>query len=134
MSKAPKFVSVPSTGSSSMPPGNAVSELGGASLARRRYQHGTLILKNGEWIGRWRIDEIRDGQITRRRVYELLGTMEQLATRSLAKRALQQRIALVNDVGYRAKTVARFRDFAKRWVETVMIQHNQAPAPHSIRT
>jgi integrase len=103
--------------------GNTVSEQGGATLARRRYQRGSLILKKGEWIGRWREDEVRDGQVVRRRKYEVLGTTEQFATRSLAKRALQERISFVNSLKYRAKTALSFREFAQRWQDTVMVQH-----------
>src|SRR5277367_3713238 len=103
--------------------GNAVNERGGARLARRRYQRGSLILRGGKWYGRWREDEIRDGQLFRHRKYELLGTKAQFATRRLALRDLENRISSVNDPGYRPRTVASFKEFAERWMSTVMIQH-----------
>lgn len=108
---------------STIPAGNTVSERGGASLARRRYQRGSLILKDGKWFGRWREDEIREGRVFRRRKYELLGTIAQFATRRLALRELESRISSINDPGYRARPVASFREFAERWKSTVMVQH-----------
>jgi hypothetical protein len=80
--------------------GNTVSERGGARLARRRYQRGSLILKGGKWFGRWREDEIRDGRLLRHRKYELLGTIAEFATRRLALRELENRISSINDPGY----------------------------------
>jgi integrase len=106
-----------------IPAGNTVSERGGARLARRRYQRGSLILKGGKWFGRWREDEIREGQLFRNRKYELLGTKTQFATRRLALRELESRISSINDPGYRPRTVASFKEFAERWMSTVMIQH-----------
>jgi integrase len=103
--------------------GNTVSEQGGATLARRRYQKGSLTLKNGVWIARWREDENRDGKIVRLRKYEVLGTKKQFGTKQLAKRELSKRVLFVNDLGYRAKTAASFRQFAQRWQDTVMVQH-----------
>jgi integrase len=103
--------------------GNTVSERGGARLARRRYQQGSLILKGGKWFGRWREDEIREGQLFRHRKYELLGTKAQFATRRLAMRELESRISSINDPSYRPRTVASFKEFAERWMSTVMVQH-----------
>jgi hypothetical protein len=70
-----------------------------AKLARRRYQRGSLILKARKWFGRWREEEIREGQLFRHRKYELLGTKAQFAMRRLALRELENRISSINDPG-----------------------------------
>jgi integrase len=91
-------------------------------MARRRFQAGGLTLKNGLWIGRWREDEYRDGKLIRVRRYEVLGTQKEFATSKLARRELQKRVSIVNDLSYRAKTAASFQQFAQRWMDTVMCQ------------
>jgi integrase len=114
--------------------GQAANERGG-SLARRRYQRGMLIHKRktdsqgrvdkerSVWIGRWREDEIREGGVYRVRKCEVLGSLAEFATRKLALRELERRVSSINDPGYRARPVAKFRDFAERWKSTVLIQH-----------
>src|SRR5277367_6760483 len=123
MASASKIGLQPGAIAPNIPAGNTVNERGGAGLARRRYQQGSLIFKGGKWFGRWREDEIRDGQLFRHRKYELLGTKAQFATRRLALRELENRISSINDPGYRPRTVASFKEFAERWMSTVMIQH-----------
>jgi Phage integrase, N-terminal SAM-like domain len=107
----------------------------GESLARRRYQRGTLILneKRDEhdrvdkersfWIGRWREDEIREGTVRRVRKWEELGTLASLPSRRLALRELEKRISSINDPGYRARPVATFAHFSERWESIVLVQH-----------
>jgi integrase len=115
--------------------GQAANERG-ESLARRRYQRGTLLLneKRDEhgrtdkersfWVGRWREDEIRDGNnVYRVRKYEELGTLAELPSRRLALRELEKRISSVNDPTYRARPVATFAQFAERWESIVLVQH-----------
>lgn len=115
--------------------GQHVNGLGG-SLARRRYQKGQVLLKkkfdeNGhidreqsEWIGRWREDEVRNGQLVRLRCRRFLGTLKQLETKKLALRALEGHIknAGVNREDYRPLQVAKFADFAERWEKEVVTQ------------
>ena len=107
----------------------------GESLARRRYQRGTLILKertdtNGRidnersiWIGRWREDEIREGRVFRVRKYEELGSKADFPSRRLALRELEKRISSINDPSYRARPVSSFELFAERWQNIVLVQH-----------
>jgi integrase len=107
----------------------------GAQLARRRFQRGSLILKertdaNGRidpersvWIGRWREDELRDGKVFRLRRYEELGNKTAFPSRRLALRELEKRISSINDPSYRARPVSSFALFAERWLSTVAIQH-----------
>jgi integrase len=115
--------------------GQHVNGLGG-SLARRRYQKGQVLLKkkfdeNGdidkeqsEWIGRWREDEVRNGQLVRLRCRRFLGTLKQLETKKLALRALEGHIknAGVNREDYRPLQAAKFDDFAERWEKEVVTQ------------
>src|ERR1043165_803789 len=73
-----------------------------ASMARRRYQKGSLvptkgIPSNGRWIARWREDVIQaDGTITRPYSWEVLGTIKDYPTRRLALRALEARLSTIN--------------------------------------
>ena len=69
------------------------------SMARRRYQKGSLVPNrgipaNGLWVGRWREDVIQpDGTITRPYKWEVLGTIHDHPTRKLALRALEARLS-----------------------------------------
>jgi integrase len=97
------------------------------TMARRRYQKGTLFLRNGKrgrvWVARWLDDVIEDGR--ERRVYrsEVLGTHAQFPTAKLARRELQTRLSVVNDPSYRARPTAKFAEFAVRWKSSVLVQH-----------
>lgn len=99
------------------------------SMARRRYQKGSLVPKNGLptnglWIGRWREDVIQpDGTITRPYKWEVLGSLQDYPTRKLALRALEARLSTINSPTYRARPTAAFADFANRWDATVLTQH-----------
>src|ERR1700692_725270 len=115
--------------------GQHVSEQGG-SLARRRYQRGQVLLKkkfdeNGridkdqsEWIGRWREDEVRNGQLVRLRCRRFLGTLKQFKNKRQDLKALGEQIknAGVNREDYRPLQAAKFADFAERWEERVITQ------------
>ena len=99
------------------------------SMARRRYQKGSLvpktgIPKNGLWIGRWREDVIQsDGSIARPYKWEVLGTIHDYPTRKLALRAIEARLSTINSPTYRARPTATFTEFANRWEATVLCQH-----------
>ena len=64
----------------------------GLSLARRRYQKGTLFLRGKRekvWVGRWLADEIQpDGTIKRIHKSEVLGSRRDFPTKRLAQREL----------------------------------------------
>jgi integrase len=104
-------------------------------LARRRHQRGTLLSRvikdtNGKaqrtvWVGRWREDVIENGRLHRVRRSEVLGDKKEgdLPTRALARRKLEERLAVVNDPLYRARPSSTFAQFAKRWEALVAIQH-----------
>jgi integrase len=99
------------------------------SMARRRYQKGSLVPKtslprNGLWIGRWREDVVQaNGTIVRPYKWEVLGTVQDYPTRKLALRALESRLSTLNSPTYRARPTATFREFANRWDATVLSQH-----------
>jgi integrase len=92
-------------------------------MARKRFQRGQLLLrgrKHPVWIGRWREDVIEDGQIKRIQRKEILGTKADYPTRKLALRALEDRLANINQVAYRPRPVAKFAEFAEKWQRLVL--------------
>jgi integrase len=101
-----------------------------ASMARRRYQKGSLVPTrglptNGRWVARWRDDVLQaDGTVTRPYSWEILGTIQDYPTRRLALRALESRLSTINSPTYRARPTVMFAEFAKRWEATVLTQHN----------
>jgi integrase len=109
-------------------------------LARRRYQHGELIddEKHQRWIGRWRADEILPpgskpratdrvlptGEVIRRiRKWEVLAGKKECPTKRAAQRLLDERLRDVNHIDYRPSYATKFKEFADRWVKTVLIHH-----------
>lgn len=102
------------------------------TLARRRFQRGTLLLLGTEtekrWYGRWYEDVIVSGQVRRIRRQEFLGTKRDFPTRKLAIRELNQRLDTVNSPTYRARPTATFAEFAKRWEADVVSQFKPSTA------
>jgi integrase len=102
----------------------------GVSLARRRYQKGTLILRGKRdkvWVGRWLEDEIQpDGTTHRRHKSEVIGTLKEFPTKRLAQRELDARVSVVNSPRYRARPTATFRELAERWKMKVMTNHAES--------
>ena len=111
------------------PQGQEVNGPREVSMARRRYQRGSLIPRsgipqNGLWRGRWREDVIQpNGSITRTYIWETLGTTQDYPTRKLALRALEACLSTINSPTYRARPTATFAEFANRWDATVLSQH-----------
>ena len=97
------------------------------SLARRRYQRGSLYLRKGKrrtvWVARWLGDVIEGGRVRRVHHREVLGTTDDFPTRALAARELDRRLAVVNSPNYRARPTATFQEFAARWESMVLTQH-----------
>jgi len=97
-------------------------------MARKRYQRGQLFQKGKRqkvWVARWREDVIRpDGSRHRVRKSEVLGTLKQYATRRLAERALERRLAEteVNSLSYQPRPTATFNDFTAKWQKDVLSQ------------
>jgi integrase len=102
------------------------------SMARRRYQKGSLLPKSGlpkkrGWVGRWREDVIQlDGTTRRPYKCEFLGTLQDYPTRKLALRALEARLSIINSPTYRARPTATFGEFANRWDAMVLSQHKRS--------
>jgi integrase len=97
----------------------------GGSLARRRYQDGSLFLRGKrrpKWIGRYREDVVgSDGKIRRVRHSVVLGTKSDL-TQKLAQRLLDQTLERINGPEYRPSKVATVEQFAEKWRAQVLAQ------------
>lgn len=102
----------------------------GISLARRRYQKGSLIKRGTRekvWVGRWLEDVILpDGTIDRVHKSEVLGSVKDFPTKRLAQRELDGRVSVVNSPNYRARPTATFRQLAERWKTLVMVNHEDS--------
>lgn len=97
-------------------------------MARKRYQKGQLLLKDGTWYGRWREDVLVDGVCKRARVQREIGATREYPTKRLAQRELDKQIEHVNALSYRPRPAARFRDFAAKWETDVLSQHGESTA------
>jgi integrase len=107
----------------------SIDEQGG-SLARRRYQVGSVMQRGDNWIGRWREDVVGpDGSVRRVRKSQVLGTRRELPTQKLARRRLELFLAKINAPGYRPGRVATLREFVERWRADVLSQRK----PSTIR-
>jgi len=95
----------------------------GGSLARKRFQKGTLFLrgKNPVWVGRYREDVIGpDGQVRRERKAIVLGAKREYPTKRLAERRMDVFLARINDYAYRPSRVATLEEFTERWKVEVL--------------
>src|SRR5208283_2726980 len=90
-----------------LPEANFLAPLKGdfERMARRRYQKGTLVERNGTWVGMWRETVLEGGKPKRKLVWHPLGGRKDYPTEKLALRALEQAIndAHVNDLSYRPR-------------------------------
>jgi integrase-like protein len=93
---------------------------GANSLARRRYQKGSVKFTGGKWRGRWREDIVlADGAVRRLNRKKILGTKEDFETKRQAQRALDLFLAPINASDYRPTYRITFLEFARRWSEKV---------------
>lgn len=93
----------------------------GGSLARRRYQKGSISLVGQNWVGRYRESFLDAGgkeQRVKRAV--VLGSRKELPTRRLAERRMEVLLAPVNSLAYRPGRVAMIEEFAERWKAEVL--------------
>src|SRR5437870_5731522 len=88
-----------------------------ALMARRRYQNAEpKLLPSGRWQLRWRKDVIKqDGSWGRSQEKTCIGTIDDLPTKKLAKRAAVEFLETVNSRDYRPGKVVELQDFAKMW-------------------
>jgi len=74
-------------------PRESSGQRNGGSVARKRYQQGSLILRGTrvkKWYGRWLEDELQpDGSIIRIHRSEILGDKSEFPTKRLAQRELE---------------------------------------------
>lgn len=111
------------THSATMPAGQLVNEPKGATLARRRYQRGSVFLRGKNWVARWREDSIGvDSQVRRVRRSEVIGTLAEFPTKRLAARRMELILAHVNAPGYRPSRVCTVAEFSERWERDVLSQ------------
>src|SRR5208283_2084635 len=69
------------------------------SVARRRYQRGSIKFVRGRYIGRWREDVVEaNGAVKRVNRKKVLGTKADFATKREAQRALDVLLAPVNSL------------------------------------
>ena len=91
---------------------------GCSSMARKRYQKGTLV-KQGKrepkWFGQYREDVVDStGQVNRECRKVLLGTVRELP-KKLAQRRLDLVLSRINAPTYRPGRVATFAEFVEQW-------------------
>lgn len=106
-------------------------------MARRRFQHGRVVLKGKrepKWFGRWREDFIQaDGSIQRVERSVVLGTQKEIPTARLAKRRLVAILARVNAADYRPGRAATIAEFARRWLE-LFLSHRKPSTVHAAKS
>ena len=96
--------------------GQRVNERKERSMARRRYQKGSVILRGSNWYGRYRESIVgHDGHEVRIRRSVILGSKRDFPTKRLAERRLEVFIAPINSISYRPGRVATVEEFAERW-------------------
>src|ERR1700693_3865103 len=90
------------------------------SVARRRYQKGSINFTRGKYRARWREDVVlADGTVKRINRKKILGSKQDFKTTREAQRALDLILAPINSLDYRAMHQVTFSEFARRWFETV---------------
>jgi len=95
------------------------------SMARRRFQNGCLYLRRGKrrsvWVGQYREDELdHEGKVHRILRKVILGTTQELRTKSLAHRELGKRLERINSFAYRPGRTTTFEQFVASWREDVL--------------
>src|SRR5207302_5709451 len=86
------------------------------TVARRRYQKGSVVLKGNNWTGRY-LEDIRmpDGSLRRVHRRVVLGDQHEIRTAKMAWRKLEPFLAPINSTSYRPRTTITLREFAARW-------------------
>jgi integrase len=110
------------------------------SLARKRYQQGSLLLRGKrrkQWVLRWREDvEQADGSRKRVERKTVLGTQAELPTAKLARRRAEHVLARVNSPDYRAIKTITLAEFSELWRARVLSQrkpYTQKSANYHLR-
>jgi integrase len=96
-------------------------------VARRRWQGGSVTLRGKMWYGRWRESILlEDGSEFRKQKNEPIGSLKDFPTKKLAKRELLRKLEDVNSLTYRPLQSASFAQFAKKWRESIMVNHKSS--------
>ena len=107
------------------------SSSNGGSMARKRYQKGSVYLcgKNQMWYGRYRDDVISpDGKTSRVRRNVSLGSKRELPTKRLAERRMDAILARINGLDYKATRISTFEEFVGRWKAEVLTTQKPSSA------
>jgi integrase len=104
--------------------GNSVNEQIGSSMARKRYQLGSVKLRGSSWEFRWREDVLMEGQVRRKTCRFAFAGTKDYPTRRAALRDpwVVGKLNELNSLNYRPSTVLTFEQFATRWNAEVAIQ------------
>ena len=107
-----------------LPTVNGAVEQMGISMARKRYQNGSVKLRGKSWEFRWREDVIVDDKLIRRLRRYAFATKDDYATKKLAVRDtwVVNKLAELNSLSYRPSTVITFSQFATKWTSEVLSQ------------
>jgi integrase len=97
------------------------------SMARSRYQKGSIYLDGDKWKGRYREDLITEQGTKRVRREVILGSRREM-TRPLAERRMQVVLSRINGLDYRPGRVATFDEFIERWREEVLTKQQPSSA------
>ena len=104
------------------PTGNGVNGHGETTMARRRYQHGSIRLVGRRWVLCYRIDEAQpNGTVRRRQKYETLGYIEDIPTERMARRKADIALADVRSITYAPGQVVYLREMAEKWESTMAV-------------
>ena len=97
----------------------------GGTMARRRFQQGSLILRGKRrrvWVARWWEDEIQpDGKLGRIRKAEVIGSLAGLPTKRAAMRLLTERLGNLNSGRQRPQSGLTLARFVKENWEPVIL-------------
>ena len=106
------------------PRGNGIDGSWSKSMARRRYQSGSLKLTGTarkKWVLVWREDVVgNDGTIQRIQRTTNVGFVDEVPTKKLARRKADEVLAKVNATDYRPSRPIEFKEFAERWKTTMV--------------
>lgn len=100
----------------------------GDSMARKRYQRGSVYLDGEKWKGRYYEDVITNEGTKRRRPEVILGGKKELPTKRLAERRMESYLAKVNSLNYRPGRLATFEEFIERWKREILTKQQPSSA------
>jgi integrase len=91
------------------------------SVARRRWQHGCVFPRGGNWVGRYREDFMaEDGKRLRRQRSVVLGPVNTLTKRQAIRR-LMERLASINQGTHKPEVMVTFEKFVlENWEPNIL--------------